>query len=136
MNILLDINKFSFNNIFFNDAIKNTVINDSDFIRLIYSNKDFILNGLFFKIDLINCNSDYLNKINTIEKSILDSYNIKKHHNCKIVDQLNYIINKSNNSNLNSNLNNLIYILKISGIWETNMMIGITYKLIDITIYP
>jgi hypothetical protein len=132
MNILLDINKFSLNNTFFNDAIKNTVINDSNFIRIIYSNKDFILNGLFFRINLSDCNITYLKQINNIEKCILNNYDNKNHHNYKIVDQINYIINKSNNSNYK----NSSYILKISGIWETNNMIGITYKLIDITIHP
>lgn len=134
MNILLDINKFSLNNTFFNDAIKNTVINDSNFIRIIYSNKDFILNGLFFRINLFDCNTSYLKQISNIEKSILNNYDNKKHHNYKIVDQINFIINKLNTSD--SNFKNFNYILKISGIWETNNIIGITYKLIDITIHP
>ena len=128
MNILLDINKFSLNNIFFNDPIKNTVINDSSFIRIIYSNKDFTLNGIFFKIQLPNI-IDYSKKIDNIEKYILNTYNSNKLHNYKIIDQINYIINKSNNNNNKK----CSYILKISGIWETNNMIGITYKVIDIT---
>jgi len=128
MNILIDIKTFSLNNIFFNDAIKNTVINDSSFIRIIYSNKEFVLNGIFFRIDLSDCNVNFLKQIDNIEKNILNNYNNNKHHNCKIIDQINYIINKSNNNHKNYN-----YILKISGIWETNSMIGVTYKFIDIT---
>ena len=43
MNISIDIDKINFNNIFFLEPIKNTVIENSNFIRIIYSNEDIIL---------------------------------------------------------------------------------------------
>ena len=52
MNIIIDINDFNVDNIFYQDSIKNTVINDSKFIRTIYSNEHFIINILFIKFNL------------------------------------------------------------------------------------
>ena len=59
MNLILEYPIFNKNNIFFQEPVKNTVINDSNFIRIIYSTKDFILNGIYIKI---NINKDILQK--------------------------------------------------------------------------
>ena len=142
MNLVLDTNNFSLKNIFFGDSIKNTVMNDSSFIRIIYSNKNFILNGIYIKIDfeketnqikfLENSNNiKTINLIEKIENYILNTYNNSKNHCYKIKDQINFIIYKSLAYN-QTNQNKLNYILKISGIWETTTQIGITYKFIDI----
>ena len=37
MNLVLDINEFDINNVFFQKPITNTVIDNSDFIRILYS---------------------------------------------------------------------------------------------------
>jgi hypothetical protein len=135
MNLALNYDEISFINIFFYDPIKNTVMNDSSFIRIIYSNKDFILNGIYIKFlinkDLYNTNKnniDILKNIEILEKHILTIYNSDKQHSYKIKDQLFYLIHKLNMSN-NDEFN---YILKISGIWETHDCIGLTYKFIFI----
>jgi hypothetical protein len=124
MNLVLDIEQFDIKNINFYEPVKNTVMNDSSFIRIIYSNKDFLLNGIYIKINISNEPSrkhDILEIMETLEKNILKKYNSNKIQTIKLKDQLSYLINK----------NNLItYILKISGIWETNSIIGLTYKFI------
>ena len=38
MNIVLDIDDFKLENVFFQDSVKNTVMDNSDFIRTMYSN--------------------------------------------------------------------------------------------------
>ena len=48
MNLVLDSDKYSINNIYFNESVKNTIMNDSNFIRILYSNKEFILNGIIY----------------------------------------------------------------------------------------
>jgi len=141
MNIVLHMNEFSLKNIFFNESIKNTVINDSSFIRILYSNKDFTLNGIYIKIDFIKTinsnkflensnNLTILKYIENIEKYILNSYNKNKKHSYKIHEQIAYLSSKICNSC--SNKGKISYIFKVSGIWETNTLIGITYKFIDI----
>ena len=49
MNINVPIDKFDINNIFYSEKIKNTVMPDSYFIRIIYSNSLFTLNGVYLK---------------------------------------------------------------------------------------
>lgn len=125
MNLVLDINQVTYNNIFFYESVKNTIMNDSEFIRIIYSNNDIILNGIYIKIDINNHeNSNIVNIIDQLEQSILKQYNPNKLQNNKLKDQLIYNINKINKDN------ECICLLKISGIWETPYMIGLTYKFI------
>jgi hypothetical protein len=126
MNIIIDYNNFDINNIFFYDPIKNNIIDDSTFVRIIYSDHNVILNGLYLQItlnklnDLNNLNTLY-NILENIETSILNKYklNIEKVNRIKV--QLVYIIKYIKNNKL---------ILKISGIWENNNKIGLTYKFI------
>lgn len=153
MNIALNIDDFHLNHIYFNEPIENTIIEDSKFIKLIYSNDDVVLNGLFLFLDIkpiqkevyfkkikyyfeLNNNMQKLNKIFEIEESILQLYNKNKNKKMIIKDVLksgilklfpNYEDEIQNNKVVND-INN--FILKISGIWENNDEIGITYKII------
>ena len=52
MNIAIGIDEFSIENVFFQDPVKNTVMEDSNFIRALYSTDLFVLNGIFLKITL------------------------------------------------------------------------------------
>ena len=63
MNLILEYQTFNKKNIFFQEPVKNTVMDDSNFVRIIYSNKDFILNGIYIKI---NVNKNTLQKNNFI----------------------------------------------------------------------
>jgi len=138
MNIILSLKEILLKNIFFIDFVKNTVMNDSSFIRIIYSNKDLILNGLYIKINLYNYIkttqkdislyiSELIDNIDKLEKDILNKYNINKIQVNKLKDQLLYYIHKINT---NTQETTVSYLLKISGIWETNNNIGLTYKFI------
>lgn len=133
MNLVLDYNKYNVNNVFFYEPVKNTVMDDSKFIRIIYSDALIILNGLYLKINKTDKkktdNIDKLLKnIELLEKNVLNKYNSNKVKITKIKDHLQYLIKK------NENLD--IFILKISGIWETEQMIGITFKFISNSFYP
>ena len=44
MFLVISLDEFSGNNVFYSDKIKNTVIENSNFIRILYSNSYFILN--------------------------------------------------------------------------------------------
>ena len=153
MNIALNIDDFHLNNIYFNEPIENTIIEDSKFIKLIYSNNDVVLNGLFLFLNIkpiqkevyfkkikyffdLNNNTQKLNKIFQIEESILNLYNNNKNKKNIIKDVLKSGILKLfpnyedeiQNNRVTNDVNN--FILKISGIWENNEEIGITYKII------
>lgn len=155
MNICETINNFDINNIYYLDPIKNTVIENSNFIRILYSNNLFTLNGLYLytplnKVNLIinnnktkyniniDDNFDIINFLKNLESNILNNSIIKnKKPYYKLNEQLsNGYLKIVNNSNDNSNTSKLYeefrFILKISGIWESNIEYGLTYKILDI----
>lgn len=133
-----DINNYSNNNIFIMQPIKNTLIYQGFFHKILYSNSFFTSNGLYIKFTLNNTkylngrliynledNTDTLNKIVDIEKNILDKINTEKKIYHKIYDQI-------KNGNIKTGNSNSDIILKISGIWENDNSLGISYKIITI----
>jgi hypothetical protein len=162
MNIVLDTNKFSINYIYFLEKKKNIIIDGNFTKIIFsnqYFTMNCIY--IKFPVELTkiekndNKNSIFYNPYNPnnlitiqdftkIEFNIIEFY--KKMNGChkKVVPSLSkqlysgiikiynmyrdykeIIINNSNN-------NNNQYIIKISGIWETNNEIGITYKIYQI----
>jgi hypothetical protein len=156
MNILISPEDFNASQLFFTDSKENTIM-DGNFIKLIYSTDFLTLNGVFidFPIESFEkkCfnNKQYLffnpendkiiHTFERIENTILELFiqlNIDKNPDIK---------NKTNNQVIYKQLKNGImkyyqytnillsekpkFYIKISGIWETNTQIGLTYKLIQ-----
>ena len=144
MNISLNKEDFSIDNVYFYEPIKNSIIENSSFIRLIYSNELMAINGIYIKIDFdnvtktndfskqkitinINDNAKIINYIKSIESEILQKINIQRKRKIyKINEQLmtGYIKQLIDNKYANS------FILKISGIWESENEYGLTFKFI------
>lgn len=144
MNLVKNIEQYDENSIFFCEPIKNNIMNDGNFIRILYSNRNLVLNGIYINLSfndltiekhynkykcIFNTNiyKKIITDIKTIEENILTKLNIiNKTPQFKIYEQLNNgsikifcdSIPKSNSS----------FILKISGIWETPEQYGLTYK--------
>ena len=95
MNIVLTLQQFNKNNVYFGDAIENTVMDDSKFIKVMYSNELVVLNGIFLEATIktyqpeeyfkkikysfdLRCNRDILDSIYKIEHDILNKYNTNK----------------------------------------------------------
>jgi len=151
MNLAINIDDYNENNVFFHEAIKNTVIDNSNFIRCIYSNELFTLNGIYIKFNLHISHIDkYFNKykcnyekesnqyvlgvLEHIETSILHRKNIQ---NKRMIYKIREQINLNNIKLFTENVDNLIYgrfILKISGIWENETEYGITFKFMDVSV--
>ena len=148
MNIVKQIEQYNDNNIFFCEPIKNNVMNEGNFIRILYSTSNFTLNGIYLLITIneIICEKYYLKyrctfnvlthkniieNVKTIEENILKKYEIiNKVPQYKIYEQL-----KNGNIKIFSDINHKTsasFILKISGIWETQSNYGLTYKFIKI----
>ena len=148
MNIVKNINQYDENSLFFCEPIKNNIIDDSYFIRILYSTHNVVINGVYLLITLNNItgekyynkyrccfnpnnHKDIIDNIKKIEENILSKYDNKKIPNFKISEQL---------KNGNIKLFNLIntsdssFIVKISGIWETQCNYGLTYKFITANI--
>lgn len=157
MHLVLTPNNIDPTNIYYYDAIKNTIIDNSMFIRISYSTDIMSLNGIFLSIPIESANIEYYyNKyrckfdtksyeniqqimyICNIENIILQqvSAKINKHKmpQYKIKEQLTSgVIKTAVNSTISDHhrtkYNNSMYInIKISGIWETETQYGITYK--------
>ncbi len=150
MNIVLTHNQFNSNNIYFNEPIQNTVMDNSRFIKLIYSNENIMLNGifLFFNIKIINketyfkkikisydisnsINKEILMNIYNIENNILLKYKSTKKPRSILYETLNSgVIKIFQNIDKDINNSNSSFILKISGIWEDDKEYGLTYKIL------
>ena len=118
--------------ILYSEAIKNTIMENSSFVRLIYSTPNFSTNGIFI---LFNNNTvqdsttiySLLEYITKLEIEILDKFNSNKLKCLKIND---YLLNSTFRNYDPYKYFNHSFILKISGIWETNNNFGVTFKVI------
>ena len=135
--------EYNENCIFFCESIKNNIMLDGDFIRIVYSTKNLSLNGFCLKLPFkiiginkyynkckyeINLTNPELEQIKTIEMNILQKINIHgKRPQYNIYDHLlsGYVKTICDCKNEPKSI-----VLKISGIWETEMECGITYKFI------
>lgn len=190
-NICQKIEQYDKNGVYLCDPIRNNIINDGNFIRILYSNSLFTLNGIYILFPLnvlsiekyynkLKCNfnisqhKSLIEQIRMIEYDILKKVCKNKIPHYKIFDQLKNgnikIFNdevsfwnedpvKNNNSmtppssnELHTNTSHpvpsgfdggsknhaktinesLEFILKISGIWESEMNYGITFKFIKV----
>ena len=146
MNIVLTLDKITINNIYYQQPIYNTVMENGEFIKIIYSDETVMINGLHillpikpiiidkyynkFKLtyDLKHSNSDIFKKIYNLENDILNKYISKKNKKTILYDMLNTSKHILYTTTEVCDKNNLI--IKISGIWENETDYGITYKIL------
>ena len=146
MNIVLTLDKINMNNIYYQEPIYNTVMENGEFVKIIYSDENVMITGLHillsikpilidkyynkFKLtyDLKHSHNDIFKKICNIEDEILNKYISNKTKKHMLYDMVNTskIVLFSNNELYDKN--NLI--IKISGIWENETNYGITYKIL------
>ena len=146
MNIVKTMEQYNEDCVYFCDPIKNNIMNDGNFIRILYSTPMFILNGIYISISInqltiekyfnkykcsfdIGTHINIIQRIKIIEENILHKINIKgKIPQYKIYEQI-------GNGNIKIFADNIEHIsnqflLKIAGIWETEYNYGLTYKFI------
>jgi hypothetical protein len=147
MNIVKQIDQYDENNVFFCEPIKNNIMTEGSFIRIIYSTHNVVLNGIYLLIILndvtcekyytkYRCNFNVINhksiidNIKIIEENLLKKFEINnKIPQHKIYEQL-----QNGNIKIFTDIGNKqtsSFILKISGIWETQYNYGLTYKFIQ-----
>lgn len=134
MNIALSVKDITIDDIFFLDPIKNIIIHNSKFIRIIYSNNLLTLNGIYLICNIDNKdknnNHGLLLYIQSLEDNILNKFSKEKIKNYKIRE---YFNNNFINIDYNKTQENYSkYILKISGIWDATNNIGLTFKFLKL----
>jgi hypothetical protein len=151
MNVVIKEEQFKISNIYYTEPIQNIIMDNSQFIKIVYSNQDIMMSGIFLLVELkhitkesyfkkikitydTSLNKNILNRIYEIENQLLQKYNNNKKIQRKIIyDTLNNGVIKLFPNNENDLINNNnSFILKISGIWENDTEYGLTYKLLCI----
>jgi hypothetical protein len=148
MNIVKTLDQYNDDFVYFCDPIKNNIMTDAYFIRIIYSTPILVLNGIYTVINInhitiekyynkykcifdVNLYKDLIDKLYTIEDNIIKKINIKgKIPQYKINEQLKNGSIKIFSDNIDKITNK--FLLKIAGIWETDMYYGLTYKFIKL----
>ena len=148
MNIVKNIEQYSDDCVYFCDPIKNTIMNDGNFIRILYSTPLFILNGIYLAVminqltveryfnkykcafDIAN-NMETIHRIKHIEETILNKIKINgKMPQYKVYEQIRNGNIKVFADNIDDVTNK--FLLKIAGIWETDYSYGLTYKFVKL----
>jgi hypothetical protein len=154
MYILLNVDLFDINYIYYHETQKNNIIKYSDFIRLCYCDNNMNMNGIYLEFELnihnieyyenkiinyfsFNNNEIILNKLKNIETDILnymDLTNLDKSFSLYEKFKNNMIItaNINKKQNIKTIDTNTKFILKISGIWLSNKKFGLIYKIYSI----
>lgn len=127
-----DIENINYYYIFISESNKNI---NNNFIKIFYSNNILFLNSIYVNLYINNLkivnnkimfdNINNIDKIKNLEFFILETINIKKQPIYKLKQLFDNNILKYSTELYN------YYILKISGIWETNDSYGITFKIIE-----
>lgn len=148
MNIVNKISQFNPDYIYLCEPIKNNIMLDGNFIRILYSTSLFTMVGVYLYIPFYslhiekfynkykcvfdaNLHQDMIAQIKYIEESILNKTNIpNKIATYKIYEQF----SNGNIKIFSEGIDKIkhSFILKISGIWETDTHYGVTYKFSNI----
>ena len=144
LNLVKNIDQYNDDYVYFSEPIKNNIMNNGYFIRIVYSTSLFILNGIYLNVNInntfvdkyynkykcafdVNEYKDLILKLRIIEERLLKKSGIKgKIPQYKIYEQL-----KNGNIRVFSESTEKIgnsFILKIAGIWETETEYGLTFK--------
>jgi hypothetical protein len=148
MNLALNIEQYNDQYVYFCEPTRNNIMNEGSFIRLLYSTEHMMLNGIYLHVTIHNivCDKYYdkyrcsfnvanhmelIQQLRQFEDKMLVKVGIQdKIPQYKIYEQL-----LNGNIKIFNNIDNKTscsFILKISGIWETQYNYGLTYKFTEI----
>lgn len=156
MNVAKNLNQYKEDFIYYCDPIKNNIMEEGNFIRILYSSPHFVLNGIYLHINLsdifierfynkykctfsVSNHREIIESLHLIEDGILKNSGIKnKIPQHKIYEQfingnIKIFTEPGNKIECGANQGVSSFILKISGIWETEISYGVTYKFIKVS---
>tara|TARA_B100001093_G_C26735009_1_gene974010 strand:- start:135 stop:590 length:456 start_codon:yes stop_codon:yes gene_type:complete len=143
----IPVNQYKSSNIFFGEPIKNTIIENSVFRRIIYSMpeisfnsinifllfKDITIRKFYNKWKCIFNDISVRNSLINIESNILHKLRLNnKDPVYSITQQIqNNMFKIFSDKIVPGEFSNYTVVLRISGIWESEKEYGITYKFVD-----
>lgn len=146
MNLVKTFQQYNDKCVFFCEPIKNNIMNDGNFIRILYSTNHVILNGIYLLFHLFDvtcekyynkykCNfsmdRDTIDYLKVIEEQLLSKYKSNKVPLFKIYEQISTgSIKLFLDPPATMHTAGGSFVLKISGIWETQYNYGLTYKFV------
>lgn len=161
MNFVLPIQKFNSAYVYFCEPIRNNVMNEGNFLRLLYTTPTFTLNGILiqlpfkvgvdFVLEQSNHNhnfsycvglhpfvSNQLDDIQRLEEQLLQLASLlfsSKIPHYRIISQLKgtspiKVLHEKPPCHEENVTTEPVLLLKISGVWETTTMYGLTYKFV------
>jgi hypothetical protein len=146
MILVKDIEQYDSNYIHFSNSIKNNMMKNGNFIKILYFTPLFKLNAIYLKINItnyLNKNNIYRNNyifnpyshVNLIEK--IKNIEIEILSKIEIIDKIpEYDLSLKMTSGNIKIMTDIIeekfdnFIIKISGIWENENNYGLNYKFI------
>lgn len=147
MYMAIPVNQYKSSNIFFGEPIKNTIIENSVFRRIIYSMpeisfnsiniflifKDITIRKFYNKWKCIFNDISVRNSLINIESNILQKLRLNnKNPVYSITQQIqNNMFKIFSDKIVPGEFSNYTVVLRISGIWESEKEYGITYKFVD-----
>ncbi len=131
--------QFSSENVALNEPVKNQIFNDSTFSRIVYSNNIVTTNGVYLSVNIkgatvdkkfnktfiyfnVYANRDLIESIKAIEHQLL--------LDCKCENRVYALSEELLSGRINVHDFKETIVLKISGVWETDAICGITYKFV------
>jgi len=148
MNLVFTIDQYDDDDVYFCDGIKNNIMSEGKFIRILYSNSLLVMNGINLLITLNDVSVEqYYNKyrctfnannhrhvvesIRQIEEDLLKKYQNTVNDSYK--KPVYKISDNFRMGNIKLFLDSpeklpMTFMLKISGVWETETQYGLTYK--------
>lgn len=147
MNLAQRVSSFDHRGVFLSDPIKNTVMPNSNFARVLYSDPSATFAGVHLQLSIPNLVEErYFQKsrlafdpqlhnatvqaIRRIETVILDAFSSKKRRVNKLGDQFRQGTLRIGMPFQSARVAQ-DYVLKISGVWETEYDYGLTYKVME-----
>ena len=148
MNIVKHLEQYKEDHVYFLEPIKNNIMNNGKFIRIIYSTPLFTLNGIYISFNINNTSIDkyynkykysfdtnqykeFIDKLRIFEEGLIKKIGIiDKIPQYKIYEQF-----KNGNIKVFSDTSDKIgnhFLLKIAGVWETGTEYGLTHKFLII----
>ena len=148
MYITTDIIDFNIKNVFLHEPVKNILKTGCEFMKVIYSNKLFVMNGVYvdvafknieiqrrkdtykMKVDKVQ-NKEMLDIISKIEKDLLDLLpnELSKIYSLRSEYDKMRQLKKYGDVELASGVhNNLMYTLRIFGVWRDSTRCGLNYQ--------